>query len=302
MSLAGLPAGTAAGAVGAGFAGDASDAPTSASGDLDVAQGTPRLSWANPADIVYGTPLGSAQLDASASIPGTFTYTPAAGNIPPAGTALALSAMFIPTDSADYNTVTTGTTLTVTPAPLTITANDATKTVGTAQTFSSAAFTATGLANGDTVTGVTETSPGAPPSAASGTYAIFPSAATGSGLNNYTINYANGTLTVNAPSPPVFTGESRTTLKIKKKKVTDFVLTFSEPLSTPGGVYQVTQAGKTRKSPLKHVPVTSMTLGTGGTSVMLTLGKYTTGKLLTLMGSGLIGANGQPVKSFVTSL
>ena len=91
-------------------------------------------------------------------------------------------------------------------------------------------------------------------------------------------------------------------VKIKKKKVTDFVLTFSAPLSTPGGVYQVTQAGKTRKSAPKHVPVTSMTLGTGGTSVILTLGNYTTGKPLTLMASGLTGANGAPVKPFTTGL
>jgi hypothetical protein len=91
-------------------------------------------------------------------------------------------------------------------------------------------------------------------------------------------------------------------VKIKKKKVTDFVLTFSAPLSTPGGVYGVTQPGKTKKSALAHVPVTSMTLGTGGTSVILTLGKYTTGKPLTLMASGLTGANGATVKSFVTGL
>ena len=90
-------------------------------------------------------------------------------------------------------------TLTVNPAPLTITANNDSKPFGTVKTFSPTAFTQVGLvtANGDTITGVTETSSGAPASAPVGTYPIVPSAATGNRLNNYTITYVNGTLTVN---------------------------------------------------------------------------------------------------------
>src|SRR5208337_4642967 len=90
-------------------------------------------------------------------------------------------------------------TLTVNPATLTITANNDSKTYGTLKTFSGTAFTETGLvtANGDKTTGVTETSTGAPASAPIGTYPIVPSAATGSGLGNYSITYVNGTLTVN---------------------------------------------------------------------------------------------------------
>ena len=82
---------------------------------------------------------------------------------------------------------------------MTITANNDSKTYGTLKTFSGTAFTETGLvtANGDTITGVTETSTGAPVSATVGTDPIVPSAATGSGLSNYTISYVNGTLTVN---------------------------------------------------------------------------------------------------------
>ena len=40
-----------------------------------------------------------------------------------------------------------------------------------------------------------------------GTYAIVPSAATGSGLGNYTITYVNGTLTVN-PAPLTITANN----------------------------------------------------------------------------------------------
>jgi hypothetical protein len=301
---------------------------TSATASQEVQKATPTVTWTTPSAIVYGTPLSSTQLDASADVPGTFTYTPAAETTLDAGNDQALAAVFTPDDSADYNTVTTGTTLTITQAPLTITADDATKTSGTTRTFSSTAFTVSGLVNGDTVTGVTETSAGAPASATPGSYAIVPSAATGSGLNNYSIDYVNGTLTVNAvtptptptpsptptptPSPtptvnataapPVLLGARSHTVTLEKKKITDLILTFSEPLRTPGGVYQVTQAGKTKKAPPKHVAITSETLGPGATSVVLTLGKHTTDKPLRLIASGLTGADGQPVKPFVTRL
>ena len=90
-------------------------------------------------------------------------------------------------------------TLTVNPATLTITANSTSKTFGTSETFGTDAFTQSGLvtANGDTITSVTETSTGAPATATVGSYSIVPSAATGTGLANYTIDYVDGTLTVN---------------------------------------------------------------------------------------------------------
>ena len=57
-------------------------------------------------------------------------------------------------------------TLTVNAAALTITANNDSKTYGTLKTFSGTAFTASGLVNGDTIAGMTQTSTGAPASAA----------------------------------------------------------------------------------------------------------------------------------------
>jgi hypothetical protein len=93
-------------------------------------------------------------------------------------------------------------TLTVTPAALTITANNASKIYGQTETFASTAFDATGLVNGETISGVTETSTGWATTAAVGTYPIVPGGATFSaGLSsNYTITYVNGTLTVNPGS------------------------------------------------------------------------------------------------------
>jgi filamentous hemagglutinin family protein len=92
------------------------------------------------------------------------------------------------------------TTANITPAPLTITANNATKVYGQTATFATSAFTSVGLVNAETVGGVTETSPGtvASASVAGSTYPIIPSGATAGTFtpSNYAINYVNGTLAV----------------------------------------------------------------------------------------------------------
>jgi uncharacterized repeat protein (TIGR03803 family) len=86
---------------------------------LVVNQATPVIVWTAPA-IVYGTPLSGSQLDASANVPGTFTYTPAAGTMLPAGTQT-LSVLFTPADSHDYQNASASIPLNVNPATLTIT-------------------------------------------------------------------------------------------------------------------------------------------------------------------------------------
>src|SRR5437667_94609 len=93
-------------------------------------------------------------------------------------------------------------TLTVNKATLTITANSDSKTYGTVKTFAATAFGQVGLVNGDTITGVTETSTGAAAAAivSPPTYPIVASAATGTGLSNYTISYVDGALTVTKAS------------------------------------------------------------------------------------------------------
>jgi len=81
---------------------------------------TPTITWATPAPITYGTALTSTQLDATASVPGTFVYTPAAGTYPPGGKDT-LSVAFTPTASTEYTTATKTVSLTVNPATPTIT-------------------------------------------------------------------------------------------------------------------------------------------------------------------------------------
>lgn len=82
---------------------------------LVVGKATPTITWAAPAAITQGTPLSSTQLDATASVAGTFAYTPASGTVLGAGQQT-LSVTFTPTDTTDYTTATASVTLTVNPA------------------------------------------------------------------------------------------------------------------------------------------------------------------------------------------
>ncbi|AFD07434.1 MBG domain-containing protein [Solitalea canadensis] len=91
--------------------------------------------------------------------------------------------------------------LTILPAALSIKANDTSKAYGAALKLDSLAFTISSgiLMFEDSVKSVTLTSNGASASAGAGQYPIVPSTAIGGAntdLNNYLINYENGTLTV----------------------------------------------------------------------------------------------------------
>ncbi len=81
---------------------------------LTIAQATPLVTWAAPASIVSGTPLGMAQLDATANVPGAFTYTPPSGTVLPVGNGQTLSVLFTPMDATDYNTQTATVSINVT--------------------------------------------------------------------------------------------------------------------------------------------------------------------------------------------
>ena len=103
VSTAAFGAGTNAGTVEARFPGAPGLQPGQASGDLVIAQGTPVLTWTSPAPISAGVPIGSTQLNAATSVPGTFTYFPVAGTVLPVGEHV-LGVVFTPQDSANYTT------------------------------------------------------------------------------------------------------------------------------------------------------------------------------------------------------
>jgi hypothetical protein len=90
----------------------ADDATAQATVSLTVNKATPIITWPTPPATSYGTPLGAAQLNATALVPGTFVYTPAAGNVLAAGTQT-LSVTFVPADAMDYTTAQATVSLTV---------------------------------------------------------------------------------------------------------------------------------------------------------------------------------------------
>ena len=93
----------------------------SATGTLVVKKATPTLTWSTPAAITYGTALGAAQLNATASTAGTFVYSPATGTILNAGPSQTLTVVFTPADGANYTAASASTTITVNKATATVT-------------------------------------------------------------------------------------------------------------------------------------------------------------------------------------
>src|SRR5207237_10437795 len=69
--------------------------------NIAVLKATPSITWPAPADITFGTALSATHLNATASVDGTFVYTPAAGTVLDAGPHT-LSVTFTPTDAANY--------------------------------------------------------------------------------------------------------------------------------------------------------------------------------------------------------
>ncbi len=85
------------------FAGNTNYAPASGDATITISKATPVITWSNPADIVYGTALGAAQLNATANVAGSFNYAPGSGTVLNAGAGQPLLASFTPTDSTNYN-------------------------------------------------------------------------------------------------------------------------------------------------------------------------------------------------------
>ena len=116
-------------------------------------------------------------------------------------------------DLANYTPSYIDGALTVTPAPLTVTADDGTKVYGNVFSLIGTAFTSSGLQNGETIGSVSLASPGAVATAdvAGSPYNITPSAATGGtfDLANYTPSYIDGALTV-TPAPLTVTADDGT--------------------------------------------------------------------------------------------
>jgi len=82
-----------------------------------VNKATPIITWSNPADITYGTALSGTQLNAGASLSGTFVYTPPATTVLSVGAGQTLHVAFTPTDTANYNSTSKNVTINVVSVP-----------------------------------------------------------------------------------------------------------------------------------------------------------------------------------------
>ncbi len=163
-------------------------------GTLTITQATVALNvTANNATRAYGAANPTFTSTITGALNGdtfTITYATTATATSPVGT-YAIVPTVSGSAAGNYTITTTNGTLTVTPAVLTVTANNASRVYGAANPV----FTGTtsGLVNGDTVTTTFSTT--AVTNSPVGTYPIVPSVS-GAALSNYTVNAVNGTLTI----------------------------------------------------------------------------------------------------------
>ena len=148
------------------------------------------------------------------------------------------------TGLGNYNINYVNASLTVNKATLTVTATNQSKTYGSALTLGTTGFTTGTLFNGDTVTGITLNSSGAAATAnvTGSPYSIIPSSAVGTGLGNYNITYANGSLTVNKAPLTVTATNQTNTYGNSSLVASDFTSSGLQNGETIGGVTLSTNA------------------------------------------------------------
>ncbi|MBN8577717.1 MAG: gliding motility-associated C-terminal domain-containing protein [Cytophagales bacterium] len=177
-------------------------------GTLTITKATPVVSWNSPAAITYGTALGASQLNASADVPGTFTYLPTAGTVLHAGVNQTLSVDFVPTDAVNYNSVIgRTTTITVNKASLTATADNKSRVFGAANPALTISYT--GFVNGDTQSAIDVLPTASTLATVTSDVGTYPITVSGGTDNDYTITPVAGTLTL-TKAPLTATAENKT--------------------------------------------------------------------------------------------
>jgi hypothetical protein len=170
-------------------------ATATATVSVTVTTGAPTITWATPAAIAYGTALSATQLNASSSVAGTFSYSPAVGTVLAAGSHT-ITATFTPTDTTDYATATGTVSITVTTGAPTITwATPAAIAYGTA-------LSATQLDASSSVAGSFTYSPAVGTVLAAGSHTIT-ATFTPTNTTNYTTATATVSVTVTTGTPVI---------------------------------------------------------------------------------------------------
>lgn len=223
-------------------------------------RGTPVITWPAPSGIVYGTALDATQLNAAASVAGSFTYSPASGTVLNAGAAQTLTAVFTPSNLASYRSVTQTVTISVAPAPLQITAEDKAKVFGAPLPALTATYS--GFVNGNTPASLdapVSLTTTATASSNAGTYAII---AGGAADANYAITFVNGTLTISrAPTIASLSASTNFALAGEIVILTTTLAAVAPGVGTPDGLVQFRDNG---------VPLGAPVAASGGVASLLT--------------------------------
>jgi hypothetical protein len=171
---------------------------------IDVAKANQTITWSNPAPIVYGTPLGSTQLNAGVSVigpaaAGASSYVPSSGTFLSAGPSQTLTLNVAATDN--YNATTRDVSIDVTRAALKITADDKSRKFGQPN----AALTATydGFVKNDGPSSLTTGVTLQTDATSSSTVGTYPINASGAASANYSITHAAGALTIGKATPAI---------------------------------------------------------------------------------------------------
>jgi hypothetical protein len=177
---------------------DSTDYTTAtASVNLMVNKAKLTIGWAVPAAIPYGTALSATQLDATSMTSGNFVYSPPAGTILSVGSHT-LSAIFTPSNPANYTTPSATATVTLAvykATPATAWATPAAITYGTS-------LSATQLNATSTVAGTFVYSPAAGTVLNAGQQTLRVTF-TPTNTTDYTTSTASVTLTVNKATPSI---------------------------------------------------------------------------------------------------
>ena len=202
---------------------------TSSASSITVSQATQTITFAPIASRPYGSAPFAVTASSSAGSKYPVTITVQSGpatigsgtvTLTGAGTVVLLASQ---AGDNNYSAATATQSLQVTPAPLTVAANNATRAFGVANpTFSG---TVTGAVNGDSFTESFTTT--ATTTSAVGSYPIVP-AVTGANLASYTVTIVNGTLTVSGAS-------TTTTLGAPGSAAYGASVTLTATVASPGG-------------------------------------------------------------------
>ena len=163
---------------------------------VSVNQATPTITWATPSGIGYGVALTATQLNATASVAGTFAYSPAAGAVPAAGTQT-LSVTFTPTDATNYTSANSSVSLDVGKVTPTITTAPTASAISYGQTLAASSLSggAASVSGSFAFTAPT-TAPGAGSAAQAVTF-------TPTDSSNYTVATTTVSVSVNQATPTI---------------------------------------------------------------------------------------------------